>query len=198
MTRKHWALIAVFGLGLSGLACDDTLRGVEKDTKENTAAAKETAKELGLDEAAKKAADKTAEAAEAARRGVEKVARDIKTDVDSPVEVKRAEPLQKPDVDVDDGVEDRAGKAAARLEEAGREIASEAKALGVLADVKAALMRDDAVDAEHINVDVDDDRRTVSLRGTVPNGAQKARAESIARGRAKGYTVVSELKVAAR
>jgi len=195
MTRKHWALIAVFGLGVSALACDDTLRGVEKDTKENTAAAKATAKDLGLDEAAKKAADKTVEAAEAARRGVEKVARDIQTDDDAPG--RRAEPLQKPDVDIDDDVEDRAGKAAARLEEAGRDIASEAKALGVLADVKAALMRDDALQAEHINVDVDDDRRTVSLRGTVPNGAQKARAESIARGRAKGYTVVNELKTTA-
>jgi hypothetical protein len=191
MTRKHWALIAGIGLALSGAACDDTLKGVEKDTKENTTAAKETAKELGLDEAARKAADKTAEAAEAARRGVERIARDIRTD-DKAASPKKAEPYK----DTEPG--DRLGKVGARLEEAGREIASEAKALGIHAEVKQALMRDDAVDASHINIDVDDDTRVLALRGSVPTAAQKARAEQVARARAGGYTVRNELVVGTR
>jgi len=192
MTRKHWALLAAIGLGLTGAACDDTLRGVEKDTKENTATAKQTAKDLGLDEAAKKAAEKTAEAAEAARRGVEKVAHDIRTDDDAPSTAKKAEPYKEGEV------EDRAGKAVAKLEEAGREIASEAKAVGIHADLKAALMRDKGVDGSHIDVDVDDDRRLVLLKGTVPNAAQKARAEQIARQHSGGYSVRTELTLAAR
>lgn len=196
MTRKHWALIAGLGLAISGAACDDTLRGVEKDTKENTEAAKKKADELGLDEAARKAAEKTAEAAEAARRGVEKVATDIQTDDDAPASPKAPAPAR--DVDGDGDVDDRLGKAAAKLEEAGREIASEAKAAGIHADVKQALMRDESINASRIDVDVDDDRRTLALRGSVPNGAQKVRAESIARARAAGYTVTNELTIAAR
>jgi osmotically-inducible protein OsmY len=192
MRRKHWALLAAIGLALTGAGCDDTLRGVEKDTKENTAAAKQTAKDLGLDEAAKKAAEKAAEAAEAARRGAENIARDVRKADDEPQPVKKAEPYR------DGEVSDRAGKALAKVEEAGREIASEAKAAGIHADVKAALMRDKGVDASHINVDVDDDQRLLLLKGTVPNAAQKARAEEIARQRAGGYAFRSELSVAVR
>jgi osmotically-inducible protein OsmY len=62
--------------------------------------------------------------------------------------------------------------------------------------IKAALVADDRVDAAHIDVDTDSDSKTVSLRGTVPNAAQKAAAEQIAAKHAPGYRIKNELRVA--
>jgi osmotically-inducible protein OsmY len=57
-------------------------------------------------------------------------------------------------------------------------------------------MAADDVDASAIDVDTDEATKTVTLRGTVPAAGQKAAAERIAREKAEGYTVRSQLKVA--
>ena len=184
MSRSHWAFLAALGLALSALACDDTLRGVEKDTKENTATAKRKAEEIGLDEAARKAADGVKHAAETAGRKIAEA-----TDGDG----KKPAVAREPERDGD--VERTMDKAKTRVEEGDREIGRQLKGVGIHADVKQALMKDDAVDASHIDVDVDEDRRLVLLRGSVPTTAQKTLAENIARARAKDYKVQNELAV---
>jgi len=60
-------------------------------------------------------------------------------------------------------------------------------------DVKAALIADDTVDAEHINVDTNHESRTVVLRGSVPTAAQRERAGRIAQEQAPDYTVDNQL-----
>jgi osmotically-inducible protein OsmY len=65
-------------------------------------------------------------------------------------------------------------------------------------DVKSALIADGRVDASNINVDTSADTRTVVLKGTVPTAEQKATAESIARDKAKGWTITNQLTVAAK
>jgi osmotically-inducible protein OsmY len=64
-------------------------------------------------------------------------------------------------------------------------------------DVKAALLADKAVDASHIDIDVNKDAKILYLRGTVPTAAQKAAAERIARDKADGFVVRNELTVMA-
>ena len=62
-------------------------------------------------------------------------------------------------------------------------------------DVKAALMRDNRVDAGEINVDTNHQTKTVVLKGKVPTAAQKALAEQIAAEQATGYRIQNELTV---
>jgi predicted small secreted protein len=62
-------------------------------------------------------------------------------------------------------------------------------------DVKTALMADSAIDASKIDVDTDENTKTVTLKGTVPNAAQKASAERIAKDKAEGYKVRNLLTV---
>jgi osmotically-inducible protein OsmY len=187
--RKEWTLVAALGVALAAAGCDDTWQGLKKDTKENSEAAKQTAHETGLDKAAEKAAEKAEAAAEAAKRGLEKVARDISDGRD---ERKTTAAVPEPENDVERTV----GKAQARLEETGREIAEGARGVGAHVNVKQALMRDASVDASSINVDIDNATNTVMLRGTVPTVEQKAAAERIARAHANGYSVKNELGIA--
>ena len=56
-------------------------------------------------------------------------------------------------------------------------------------------MADKSVDASKIDVDSDGATKVVTLRGSVPNEAQRASAERIARAKAEGYTVVNQLTV---
>jgi osmotically-inducible protein OsmY len=62
-------------------------------------------------------------------------------------------------------------------------------------DVKAAIIADKTVDSGAIDVDTYQDKKLVVLRGSVPNEAQKAKAEQIARDKASGYTVENRLAV---
>ena len=62
-------------------------------------------------------------------------------------------------------------------------------------DVKAALMRDNRVDAGGINVDTNHQTKTVVLKGKVPTAAQKTLAEQIAAEQATGYRIQNELTV---
>lgn len=61
--------------------------------------------------------------------------------------------------------------------------------------VKTALIADSRVDAGDINVDTDHITKTVTLKGHVPNAAQKAFAEEIAVKKAVGYRVENKLTI---
>jgi osmotically-inducible protein OsmY len=182
MRRTYWTLIAGLAVGLAAAGCDDTLRGVKKDTKENVEATKRAAEDSGLDEAAQKAAERARQAGVVVKRKAEEIASDL-GDGKRPATAREDEDKDGDSLD----------KTRAKVKEAGREIASETKAAVILADVKQALMRDKAVDASHIDVDVDDDARTVILRGSVPNKSQKTQAEIVARAHAKDYQVQNKL-----
>ena len=184
MTRKHWALVAGLGLSLCGAGCDDTLQGLQKDTKENTEAAKRTAEETGLDQAAAQAGEEAKKMASAAKRNLESTVQNLS---DDPKPATATVENHKAD--------DAMGKAKARLEETGRDIRDGVKAAGVHVSVKQALLSDDSVDASHVNVDIDEPTRTVILRGSVPTAGQKSAAERIARARAGDYKVRNELAV---
>jgi predicted small secreted protein len=62
-------------------------------------------------------------------------------------------------------------------------------------DVKTAILADDTIDADAIDVDTYQDKKVVVLRGSVPTAEQKAKAEQIARENAKGYTIDNRLAV---
>lgn len=95
--------------------------------------------------------------------------------------------------------------AAERARETGRDAGAAVGTAGQVAagaaetfDVKAALMRDDGVDASSINVDTDGVKKVVVLKGTVTTAAQRTRAEQIASREAKGYSIDNQLVVRAR
>ena len=56
-------------------------------------------------------------------------------------------------------------------------------------------MADKTIDASRVDVDVSDESRTITLKGTVDTAWQKAKAEAIAREKANGYTVANRLEV---
>jgi hypothetical protein len=62
-------------------------------------------------------------------------------------------------------------------------------------DVKTAILADDTIDADAIDVDTYQDKKLVVLRGSVPTQEQKTKAERIARDNAKGYTIDNRLAV---
>jgi osmotically-inducible protein OsmY len=90
----------------------------------------------------------------------------------------------------------RAGEAVA---ESTADATADAKAAGSAAatttSVKSALMADKSVDASKIDVDSDGATKVVTLKGSVPNEAQRVSAERIARAKAEGYTVVNQLTI---
>lgn len=89
-----------------------------------------------------------------------------------------------------------AGEAAA---ESAAEMKQDAEAAAdtatTTAQVKSALMADTAVDASHIDVDSNGAAKTVTLKGRVPNAAQRTAAERIARDKAEGFTVINQLTI---
>lgn len=66
------------------------------------------------------------------------------------------------------------------------------------ADVKTALLADTRVSAGNINVDTNNDAKTVTLKGTVPTVDQKRIAEEIAKAKAPEYRVINDLTVKAQ
>ncbi|MBL0939264.1 MAG: BON domain-containing protein [Gemmatimonadaceae bacterium] len=61
--------------------------------------------------------------------------------------------------------------------------------------VKTALLADSRVDAGDINVDTNEELKTVTLRGTVKTEAERKIAEEIAVAKAVGYTVTNNLTI---
>ena len=68
-------------------------------------------------------------------------------------------------------------------------------AAGETIDVKTALMADDTIDADEINVDTFHETKTVVLKGSVPTAAMKAAAAKVASREAEGYKVDNQLVV---
>jgi len=106
------------------------------------------------------------------------------------------EPDRTPDMDrtadqVGDGIEragDRAGNAIGRAGDAVQGAVESA-------DIKAALVADESVDANAVDVDTIGDTKVVTLTGTVRTARERDRAESIATREAQGYRVDNQLIV---
>ncbi len=94
-------------------------------------------------------------------------------------------------------IPEKAEKAAEAVTEAVHEAGHELRVHALALDIRAALIVDKSVEASHIKVVADDESRTVTLEGSVPNAAQRATAETIARRKAKGYRVKNLLRVPA-
>ena len=62
-------------------------------------------------------------------------------------------------------------------------------------DVKSAIIADKTIDSGAIDVDTNQETKTVVLRGTVPTEAQKQKAEEIARKNATSYKIDNQLVV---
>jgi osmotically-inducible protein OsmY len=93
----------------------------------------------------------------------------------------------------------QAGSDAARTaNSAAEQVAERAGAAWQTVDVKSALMADASIDATRIDVSTDSRTKTVTLSGYVPTEAEYARAESVAKAKASGYTVVNNLQVRPR
>lgn len=163
--KKMLAVIAA--AACAGLAgCDNTAQGVKEDAKENEAKAREESRD-----AAAASREAGAEAKDAGR--------------DAGAAIKEA------GREVGNAAEKAGDTLAGAAKDAGAEIHASKQTL----DVKTALMADSSVDASNINVDTDDKTKTVTLKGTVPNAAQKATAERIAKAKAGGYKVRNTLTV---
>ena len=61
--------------------------------------------------------------------------------------------------------------------------------------IKTLLLADTRLDAGDINVDTDEGKKTVTLKGTVPSAEHRKIAEDITKINAKGYTVVNTLTI---
>jgi hyperosmotically inducible protein len=96
---------------------------------------------------------------------------------------------------VGDTVAESAKGVGQEIKEGAKEVGSEVAAGKQTVDVKAALMADRSIDSSHIDVNTNDDTKTVSLEGTVPTAAQKAAAEKVAQDKAEGYKVRNLLTV---
>lgn len=76
--------------------------------------------------------------------------------------------------------------------------AARAAAGGALtAAIKTALMADRAIDASGIDVDTDETRRVVTLKGHVQTPAQRTAAVALARTKAPGYEIRDQLIIQA-
>jgi hypothetical protein len=100
--------------------------------------------------------------------------------------------------DRDTSAREPAPDAGATASEAARDTGAAVAGATETVDVKAALMRDDGVDASEINVDTDGSRKVVVLKGSVSTDAQRTRAAEIAEREAEGYRVDNQLVVRAR
>src|SRR5207302_356371 len=90
------------------------------------------------------------------------------------------------------GIQEDTAQNAAKAKDASAEAAAGA---AQTVDIKTALIADKSVDASGINVDTNGTTKTVTLKGHVPNAAQKATAARIAKSKAPGYTVVNNLTI---
>ena len=92
-----------------------------------------------------------------------------------------------------DGAKEDTKNAAEATSEAAASAGASMDAAAETADVKMALMADSTIDASDVNVDTNKDTKTVTLNGSVRSEMQKSRAETIAKDKAPGYTVVNNL-----
>jgi osmotically-inducible protein OsmY len=94
-----------------------------------------------------------------------------------------------------DGVKKDADAAADKTAEAAASTGTAVGGALETGQVKAAILADTRVNASGINVDTDEQKKTVTLKGTVPTEAEKTIAGDIATQKATGYTVVNSLTI---
>ncbi len=94
-----------------------------------------------------------------------------------------------------DGVKKDADNAAEKSAEAAAATGDAMGGAMETGQVKTAIMADSRVDAGDINVDTDEERKTVTLRGTVKTEAERVIAGEIATAKAAGYVVTNNLSV---
>lgn len=94
-----------------------------------------------------------------------------------------------------DGVKKDAEVAADKTAEAAATTGDAMSGAMETGQVKTALMADARVQADDINVETDEAKKTVTLKGSVKTAEQKAFAETIATDKSPGYTVVNELMI---
>ena len=94
-----------------------------------------------------------------------------------------------------DGVKKDADVAADKTAEAAVATGDAVQGAAETSQVKTAIMADTRVDAGDINVDTDEDKKVVTLKGTVKTEAERVIAGEIAIAKATGYTVVNNLTV---
>ena len=133
----------------------------------------------GVQEDTAQNAEKAKEASAEAAAATERAAEDAKVKMDNAAEATKA------------GAE----TAAEATKDAAKNTANAADGAQQTMQIKTALLADKSVDASSIDVDTNGMTKTVTLKGHVPNAAQKASAERIAKSKAPDYTVVNNLTV---
>jgi osmotically-inducible protein OsmY len=133
----------------------------------------------GVKEDTAQNAEKAKEASAEAAAASERAAQDAKVKMDNAAEATKA------------GAE----TAAEATKDATKNTANAADGAQQTMQIKTALLADKSVDASSIDVDTNGMTKTVTLKGHVPNAAQKASAERIAKSKAPDYTVVNNLTV---
>lgn len=103
---------------------------------------------------------------------------------------------------VKEDAENAADKTSEAAKDAAEKTAEAASATGAAVggaletgQIKTAIMADQRVDASDINVDTDEGKKTVTLKGSVKTEAQKVIAGEIAANKAAGYTIVNDLTI---
>ena len=133
----------------------------------------------GVQEDTAQNAEKAKEASAEAAAATERAAEDAKVKMDNAAEATKA------------GAE----TAAEATKDAAKNTANTADGAQQTMQIKTALLADKSVDASSIDVDTNGMTKTVTLKGHVPNAAQKASAERIAKSKAPDYTVVNNLTI---
>jgi len=133
----------------------------------------------GVQEDTAQNAEQAKEASAEAAAATERAAEDAKVKMDNAAEATKA------------GAE----TAAEATKDAAKNTANTADGAQQTMQIKTALLADKSVDASSIDVDTNGMTKTVTLKGHVPNAAQKASAERIAKSKAPDYTVVNNLTV---
>jgi len=94
-----------------------------------------------------------------------------------------------------DGVKRDAENAADKSAEMAADAGNKVEGALETGQVKTALTADTRLDASDINVDTNEDLKTVTLRGSVPTQEQKQLAEDITKDKSVGYSVINNLEV---
>lgn len=94
-----------------------------------------------------------------------------------------------------DGVAKDADNLGEKTAEVGADAGNAMSGAAKTTDVKTALLADSLVAGTDINVDTNDETKTVTLSGEVGSDAIRSRAEQVAKDNATGYSVVNNLTV---
>ncbi len=94
-----------------------------------------------------------------------------------------------------DGLKQDAAVAAERTEQAGEVAGTKIDGALQTGEVKSALVADTRLGAGDINVDTNEETKTVTLNGSVKTEAEKQLAGEVATSKSAGYTMVNNLVI---